>query len=106
MCHASEQKPPDVWVASAATGDDANARTVVSTMQSVERSLDHGSNRLAIDVVSVRCGTAAVACSGAKNGYNRPMSAPILATKLYIPPRRPNVVLRSRLTERLNEGLH
>jgi LuxR family maltose regulon positive regulatory protein len=34
------------------------------------------------------------------------MSLPILATKLYVPPRRPNVVLRSRLLERLNAGLH
>src|SRR5919112_5175881 len=34
------------------------------------------------------------------------MSLPILATKLYVPPRRPNVVLRSRLIERLNAGLH
>ena len=33
------------------------------------------------------------------------MPAPILATKLYIPPPRPNLVLRSRLVERLNEGL-
>ena len=32
-------------------------------------------------------------------------SAPILATKLYIPPPRPKVVLRPRLIERLNEGL-
>jgi len=32
------------------------------------------------------------------------VSTPILATKLYIPPPRPNVVLRSRLIERLNEG--
>ena len=31
---------------------------------------------------------------------------PILATKLYIPPPRPKVVLRPRLIERLNEGLH
>ena len=30
----------------------------------------------------------------------------ILATKLYIPPPRPNVVLRPHLIERLNEGLH
>src|SRR5512139_3641341 len=37
--------------------------------------------------------------------YNRPMPPPILATKLYIPPPRPRVVLRSRLIERLNEGL-
>jgi LuxR family maltose regulon positive regulatory protein len=34
------------------------------------------------------------------------MSTPILATKLYIPPPRPKVVLRSRLIERLDEGLH
>jgi LuxR family maltose regulon positive regulatory protein len=33
------------------------------------------------------------------------MSAQILATKLYIPPARPHVVLRPRLIERLNEGL-
>jgi LuxR family maltose regulon positive regulatory protein len=30
---------------------------------------------------------------------------PILATKLYIPPPRPKIVLRPRLVERLNEGL-
>ena len=34
------------------------------------------------------------------------MAAPILATKLYIPPLRPKVVPRPRLIERLNEGLH
>ena len=34
------------------------------------------------------------------------MSAPILATKLYIPPPRPKIVLRPRLIERLNEGMH
>jgi LuxR family maltose regulon positive regulatory protein len=33
------------------------------------------------------------------------MLAPILATKLYIPPSRRSVVLRARLVERLNEGL-
>ncbi|MBI4761929.1 MAG: hypothetical protein HZC39_14290 [Chloroflexi bacterium] len=33
------------------------------------------------------------------------MPAPILATKLYIPPPRPNLVPRPRLIERLNEGL-
>ena len=33
------------------------------------------------------------------------MPTPILATKLYIPPPRPKVVLRPRLIERLNEGL-
>ena len=34
------------------------------------------------------------------------MSTPILATKLYIPPPRPKMVLRPRLVERLNDGLH
>lgn len=34
------------------------------------------------------------------------MTTPILATKLYIPPPRPNVVSRPRLLEQLNEGLH
>ena len=34
------------------------------------------------------------------------MSAPILATKLFVPPPRPKIVLRPRLIERLNEGLH
>ncbi|HEY0602831.1 MAG TPA: LuxR C-terminal-related transcriptional regulator [Herpetosiphonaceae bacterium] len=34
------------------------------------------------------------------------MSTPILTTKLYLPPPRPSVVLRSRLIARLNEGLH
>src|SRR4028119_1510797 len=34
------------------------------------------------------------------------MSSPILATKLYVPPPRPRVVLRPHLIERLNEGLH
>src|SRR6059058_3222681 len=34
------------------------------------------------------------------------MSTQILATKLYIPPPPPRVVLRPRLAERLNEGLH
>ena len=33
------------------------------------------------------------------------MSAEILATKLYIPPPRPKVVLRPHLVERLNEGV-
>jgi len=33
------------------------------------------------------------------------MSTPILATKLYIPPSRPTVVLRPRLIARLNTGL-
>ena len=33
------------------------------------------------------------------------MPAPILATKLYIPPPRAKIVLRRRLIERLNEGL-
>jgi LuxR family maltose regulon positive regulatory protein len=34
------------------------------------------------------------------------MPTPILATKLYIPGLRPHVVVRPRLLERLNEGLH
>jgi LuxR family transcriptional regulator, maltose regulon positive regulatory protein len=34
------------------------------------------------------------------------MPIPILATKLYIPRLRPNMVSRPRLLERLNEGLH
>ncbi len=34
------------------------------------------------------------------------MSEPLLLTKLYVPPPRPNLVLRPRLIERLNEGLH
>jgi LuxR family maltose regulon positive regulatory protein len=33
------------------------------------------------------------------------MPAPLLFTKLYVPPPRPKVVLRARLIERLNEGL-
>jgi LuxR family maltose regulon positive regulatory protein len=34
------------------------------------------------------------------------MSSPILATKLYVPPPRLKVVLRPRLIEHLNGGLH
>ncbi len=34
------------------------------------------------------------------------MVTPILATKLYLPPAQPHVVLRPRLIERLNAGLH
>ena len=34
------------------------------------------------------------------------MPAPILATKLYVPPPRANLVLRPRLVERLNQGPH
>jgi LuxR family maltose regulon positive regulatory protein len=34
------------------------------------------------------------------------MSTPILATKLYIPPPRPKIVVRPRLLDHLNEGLH
>jgi LuxR family transcriptional regulator, maltose regulon positive regulatory protein len=43
---------------------------------------------------------------GAKNEYNCPMSTPILTTKLYIPPPRPNAILRPRLIAQLNAGLH
>ncbi|MBE9472386.1 MAG: hypothetical protein IMY75_09800, partial [Chloroflexi bacterium] len=34
------------------------------------------------------------------------MATPLLTTKLYIPPPRPNLVPRPRLIERLNAGLH
>jgi len=34
------------------------------------------------------------------------MSTPLLITKLYIPPIRPELVSRPRLIERLNAGLH
>ncbi len=34
------------------------------------------------------------------------MPAPLLLSKLYIPPPRPGIVPRPRLIERLNEGLH
>ncbi len=34
------------------------------------------------------------------------METPLLQTKLYIPPPRPDLVSRPRLIERLNEGLH
>ena len=34
------------------------------------------------------------------------MTTPLLQTKLYIPPPRPNLIPRSRLIERLNAGLH
>ncbi len=33
------------------------------------------------------------------------MSAPVVATKLFIPPLRPNAILRPRLVEQLNQGL-
>src|SRR6202049_3545909 len=38
--------------------------------------------------------------------WRREKLTPILATKLYIPRLRPNVVSRPGLLERLNEGLH
>ncbi len=38
--------------------------------------------------------------------YNGHMSTAILATKLFIPPPRSGAVIRTRLLERLNEGLH
>jgi LuxR family maltose regulon positive regulatory protein len=34
------------------------------------------------------------------------MSTPLLATKLYVPPPQPKVVVRPRLIEHLNEGVH
>lgn len=38
--------------------------------------------------------------------YTRAMSTPLVTTKLYLPPPRPNAVLRPHLIERLNAGLH
>src|SRR5215469_14664681 len=38
--------------------------------------------------------------------YNEAMPTPILATKLYIPPLRPQLVSRPRLLARLNAGLY
>src|SRR5438270_10091667 len=43
---------------------------------------------------------------GLGSGWRRQKVTPILATKLYLPRLRPNVVSRPRLIERLNEGLH
>lgn len=37
---------------------------------------------------------------------NLPMGTTLLATKLYLPPPRPNAIFRPRLTEQLKEGLH
>jgi LuxR family maltose regulon positive regulatory protein len=34
------------------------------------------------------------------------MAVPFLATKLYVPPPRPDLVPRPRLLQRLDEGLH
>src|SRR5213594_1901058 len=44
--------------------------------------------------------------NGLGSGWRREKVTPILATKLYVPRPRPNVVSRPRLLERLNEGLH
>jgi LuxR family transcriptional regulator, maltose regulon positive regulatory protein len=38
--------------------------------------------------------------------YNQIMFMPIVATKVHVPPPGPNLILRPRLIERLNEGLH
>ncbi len=38
--------------------------------------------------------------------YNVAVSESLLQTKLYVPPLRPNIVLRPRLIERLNRGLY
>lgn len=38
--------------------------------------------------------------------YNSYMNIPIISTKLYIPPPRSKIVIRPRLYERLNDGLH
>src|SRR5947199_10255445 len=44
--------------------------------------------------------------NGLGSGWRREQVTPILATKLYLPRLRPNVVSRPRLIERLDEGLH
>src|SRR5947199_7701597 len=44
--------------------------------------------------------------NGLGSGWRREQVTPILATKLYLPRLRPNVVSRPRLIERLNAGLH
>src|SRR3989440_12908921 len=41
-----------------------------------------------------------------QKGYEAGMPTPILATKLYVPPPRPELVNRPRLLAQLNEGLH
>jgi LuxR family maltose regulon positive regulatory protein len=41
-----------------------------------------------------------------QNSPAAPAGAPFLATKLFIPPSRPNAVYRPRLIDRLNQGLH
>ena len=38
--------------------------------------------------------------------FDSAQDVPLLTTKLYIPPVRPNLVPRPRLIERLNAGLH
>lgn len=38
--------------------------------------------------------------------YNGSMSMPILATRLFIPPPRPELIQRPRLIEKLNKGMH
>ena len=38
--------------------------------------------------------------------YNGAMPSPVLASKLFVPPPRPNAVLRAGLLARLNAGLH
>src|SRR5690348_3392684 len=43
---------------------------------------------------------------GAAHAWCGGMSTTLLATKLYIPPPRPHLVLRPRLIARLNKGLH
>ncbi|MEZ4726191.1 MAG: hypothetical protein R3E79_03545 [Caldilineaceae bacterium] len=55
-----------------------------------------------VAVVGRHCGTGAYGC--VEMGFLL-MPIPILATKLYIPPSRPNLVIRPRLIERLNDGL-
>ena len=57
--------------------------------------------------MSSKKGQGIIEKSGYSTGliYNLTMFAPVLATKFYIPSLRPEVILRPRLVERLNEGL-
>lgn len=48
----------------------------------------------------------ALLCNAPCVSYNAFVSTSIIATKLYIPPSRPEIVLRPRLTEQLNAGAH
>ncbi|HRE27317.1 MAG TPA: hypothetical protein PK954_11835, partial [Anaerolineales bacterium] len=75
--------------------------------------IDIDSDRMWRDIDEVPAGSNTdIAGSGLNNGLLTPvdpkdpdMLASILATKLYLPPLRPNAVRRPRLIERLSNGL-